>query len=289
MAESRNKIKAIGAPFVLQHSSCSDLVPKTFHWSDEGDTVVHIDRGMFLLTDSRIPKQRTFGWVCESRFIVPDVYHFLIEKHKLLFETFYNKIFTCDHDLINLNSNFIYCPVGSNYPWIKKENWKIYDKTKICSMFCSPKKMTEGHIYRHKIARLALDTGFDVFGGVHGTPRTVIDLRNPWNTKIDGVKDYMFSVVVENGVYDSYWTEKLTDCFAVGTVPVYWGTKKLPKEFNEAGIIRLEEGNEDIILDSLSLNLYNSMKQGIVDNFNRLNNLKIADDAVYEEIQKCIS
>ena len=49
------------------------------------------------------------------------------------------------------------------------------------------------------------------------------------------------------------------------------------------------EGNEDIILDSLSLNLYNSMKQGIVDNFNSLNNLKIADDAVYEEIQKCIS
>ena len=290
MANTRNKIKAVGAPFNTEHSSCSDLIPQEFNWTEEySDIVVHIDRGMFLLPDPQIKKQNTFGWVCESKFIVPEVYNFLIHKHKILFDNYYNKIFTCDRDLINLNSNFIWAPIGSNYPWIKKQDWKIYDKTKTCSMFCSPKRMTEGHVYRHNIAKLALDKGFDVFGGAHGTPRTVNDPRNPWNTKLNGVKDYMFNVVIENGVYDSYWTEKLTDCFATGTIPIYWGTKKLPKEFSEAGVIRLEPGNEEVVLDSLSVDLYQSMKTGIEHNFNVVQTLKLADDIIYEEIQKCTS
>jgi hypothetical protein len=236
MAESGHKVRAIGAPFEIQHSSCSNLKPSNFNWTTEkSEWDVHIDRGMMQQPDFSIPKEKRYGWVCESSFIIPDVYNFLIHNHKVLFKNYYNKIFTCDQSLLDLNANFVYCPVGSNYPWVPKQQWKIYDKTKLCSMFCSPKLRTEGHAYRHQIARLALDNGFDVFGGAHGTPRTVVDPRNPWNTKIDGVKDYMFSIVIENGIYDSYWTEKITDCFATGTIPVYSGTKKVLDFFDSDG------------------------------------------------------
>jgi len=282
------KIKCLGAPFDTEFSSCSDIKPANFEWSlVEGDYLVHIDRGLFIEPESdfRYLKEKRFGWTCESSHIIPDVVEFLKQKHNVLFAEYYNKIFTHNSSLLELDSRFVYCPNGSNYPWIPKSQWGIYNKTKLCSMFCSPKRMTEGHVYRHQIARLALDCGFDVFGGAHGTPRTVSDPRNPWNTKLDGIKDYMLNVVIENGVYDSYWTEKLTDCFATGTVPIYLGTKQLPKIFDESGIIRLEIGKEKEILDSLNKNTYISKKNSVINNWNALNQLKLTDNELFEIIK----
>jgi hypothetical protein len=290
MAESRHKIRAIGAPFDVEHSSCSNLKPTHFDWTTQpSEYDVYIDRRMMYQPDHSIIKEKRFGWVCESRFIVPDLYSFLIHNHKLLFNNYYNKIFTCDNSLLELNSNFVFCPSGSNYPWIRKEQWSVYHKIKLCSMFCSPKLLTEGHVYRHQIARLALDKGFDVFGGAHGTPRTVTDFKNPWNTKLDGVKDYMFSIVVENGVYDSYWTEKITDCFATGTVPVYCGTKKILDFFDSDGIIFLEQGKEEEISNSLSKELYNSKLTAITNNFNAVAKIKLADDILWEKINETVN
>jgi len=295
MAESRYKIKAVGAPFELQHSSCSDIKPQKFDWSDQKqDIVVHIDRGMFTAPDPLITKDKTFGWVCESRFIVPDVYNFLIHNHKILFNNYYNKIFTCDSELMKLNSNFVYCPNGSNYPWIKKNIWSIYNKYKLCSMFCSPKLLTQGHVYRHQIARLAIDNGFDVYGGAHGTQRLIVDQKNPWDnkppapwdSKFPGLIAYMFSIVIENGVYDSYWTEKITDCFATGTIPVYCGTKKVLDFFDGDGIIFLEPNKEIETIQKLSTDLYNSKISAIKNNFNAVKNIKLADDYLFDQIIK---
>jgi len=280
------KIKCLGAPFDTKFSSCSDIKPVNFEWSlVEGDYLVHIDHGLFIEPESDFLKKKRFGWTCESSHIISDVVEFLKQKHNVLFDEFYNRIFTHDSSLLELDSRFVYCPNGSNYPWIRKSDWNIYEKSKLCSMFCSPKRMTEGHVYRHNVARLVLDKGFDVFGGAHGTPRTVGDPRNPWNTKLDGIKDYMFNIVIENGVYDSYSTEKLTDCFATGTIPVYWGTRQIPKIFDPEGIIWLQIGQECDLLESLSPELYANKRKAISNNLEVLNNLKLADDDLFEIIK----
>ena len=87
MAESRRKIRGIGLPFGPQHSSCSIVKPTEFDWTiDHGDCDVHIDHGMMLAPDLNTPKNKRFGWVCESRFIVMDVYEFLVKHHEELFE-----------------------------------------------------------------------------------------------------------------------------------------------------------------------------------------------------------
>jgi hypothetical protein len=252
---------------------------------DHGDYDVHIDRGMMLAPDHNIPKNKRFGWVCESRFIVMDVYEFLVKHHEELFERVYNKIFTCDKTLLELHPNFVYCPNGSNAPWIPKDQWTIYPKTKLCSMFCSPKQMTSGQEYRHRVARLAINMGFDVFGGAHGTPRTVIDPQNPWNTKIDGVKDYMFSIVMENGVYDDYYTEKITDCFATGTIPVYWGSPSISKHFNMDGIILFDDKFD---MNILTKETYKSKMDYVKDNFNRVHNTIHADDMLYSVVKELL-
>ena len=143
--------------------------------------------------------------------------------------------------------------------------------------------MTSGQEYRHRVARLAINMGFDVFGGAHGTPRTVIDPQNPWNTKIDGVKDYMFSIVMENGVYDDYYTEKITDCFATGTIPVYWGSPSIGKHFNMDGIILFDDKFD---MNILTKETYKSRIDYVKDNFNRANNTIHADDMLYSIVKE---
>ena len=290
MAESRYKIRGIGLPFDAQYSSCSNLKPHNFDWirilDGKGEYDVHVDSGILVQPDYSVDKSKRYGWVCESRFIVPNVYNFLIQNYKILFDNFYNTIYTCDQSLLDLDPGFKYCPNGSNYPWIKKNQWGIYEKTKLCSMFASPKQFTEGHVYRHSVARIALDKGFDVFGGAHGTPRTSTDPKNPWDTKLQGLGYYMFSVVIENGNYDSYYTEKITDCFATGTIPIYWGTKNIPNLFDHNGIIWLKEGEEIDILNSLSEDLYKSKLESIKHNLNALTKLDLADDYLVKQILK---
>ena len=77
----------------------------------------------------------------------------------------------------------------------------------------------------------------------------------------------MFSIAVENAVYDTYFTEKLTDCFATGTIPVFYGSKKVIKKyFNPDGVIFLDD-NFDI--STLTEDLYYSKMDAIKDNFER--------------------
>jgi len=287
MAEPRHKIRGIGLPFEAQYSSCSNLKPTKFDWClDAGDCDIHVDHGLLFQPDLSIFKEKRYGWICESKDIIPEVYNFIILNHKVLFNNFYNKIFTCDRSLLLLNSNFKFVPNGSNYPWIKKENWSSFidDKNKICSMFASPKLATPGHVYRHEIAKIAISKGYDVYGGAHGSKRTVTDPQNPWNTKIDGMKSYMFNIVIENSVYDDYYTEKLTDCFASGTIPIYSGTDNIPSIFDKNGIIKLEKGKEEEILNSLTEELWQSKRSSIENNLKALNDLKMADDVLFEKV-----
>jgi len=91
----------------------------------------------------------------------------------------------------------------------------------------------------------------------------------------------MFSVVMENESVPNYYTEKVTDCFAVGTVPIYWGATNIGHRFDDRGIISLDD-NFDI--DSLSADLYESMKPYIQNNLETVRSLEMADDELANKI-----
>ena len=81
----------------------------------------------------------------------------------------------------------------------------------------------------------------------------------------------------------TYITEKLMDCFATGTIPVYMGSQDIGDYFNEDGIIKLTD-NFDI--EQLNEDLYHSKMNAIKDNFDRCMNVISADDLLYEEVSK---
>ena len=47
--------------------------------------------------------------------------------------------------------------------------------------------------------------------------------RGPAQSKSDTISRYRFAICFENSILRGWMTEKLFDCFFVGTVPVYWG------------------------------------------------------------------
>ena len=93
----------------------------------------------------------------------------------------------------------------------------------------------------------------------------------------------MFSVAIENSSYNTYFTEKITDCFAVGTIPIFYGNKDIGEIFNPNGIIMLDD-NFDI--KSLNKDLYQSKIDAVKENFEIACNMQTAEDYIYNKYLK---
>lgn len=282
-----NYLFGYGFPFDPNFSSCSNRKPINFEWKypENGsiDHLVLLDNA--ILAYEQLPPIKLYGWVCESRSIVSQVSQFLSWNYNKI-EARFTKVFVSDKNLTNLSPVFEYCPAGSNLPWIQKLDYAIYDKTKLVSMVASWKQTTKGHMIRHAYADRYKDR-IELFGGACGSPRLPNDIiGQPWLNKIEGLKDYMFSIVIENDFYDNYYTEKITDCFATGTIPIYLGSPSINENFNMDGVIKLDA---NFNIDNITPELYYSKLDAIEDNFNRVRELKSADDILWEKINETIN
>ena len=85
----------------------------------------------------------------------------------------------------------------------------------------------------------------------------------------------MFSFAMENTNHEYAFCEKTTDCFATGTIPIYWGGKGIKEFFDPKGIIFIEDLNS---IDELNEELYNSKIEYIESNFKKLNSLLTSED-----------
>ena len=90
----------------------------------------------------------------------------------------------------------------------------------------------------------------------------------------------MFSVTIENDSYKTYWSEKILDCFACGTIPIYYGSPDIGDYFNIDGIIIL---TDDFNVDQLTPELYYSKMEAVKDNYNRVLNYDVIEDIIYKE------
>ena len=268
----------IGEPFHWEHSSCSDMVPNNFRWTrnaTETDTVVCIDSGIVGMFDSEEIPENRFGWLCESPVVVNEVYDMIHQNYDVLLD-YYSAIFTCDKNLADKHDRIHLIQSGSNKPWVTSAT-HLYDKTKNVSIVASHKKVFPGQILRHDFVDEHKDSELDVFGSITGT-RLGSDLFD----KLEGYKDYRFTIVIENCQHDNYFTEKITDAFATGTIPVYWGTSNIGDHFNTDGIIEL---TDDFDINTLTPELYEEKFKAVQDNFERVISLKMADDELCEIIQ----
>jgi hypothetical protein len=113
--------------------------------------------------------------------------------------------------------------------WIPSNDRHLgHQKPNNLSIIASIKANCDGHKLRHTIVEK-----FRAHTSVYGWN------YNPIQFKTEGTAPFRFSFAIENGWSDDYFTEKLLDCFAVGTVPLYWGAGGISKFFNMEGVIML--------------------------------------------------
>jgi hypothetical protein len=114
--------------------------------------------------------------------------------------------------------------------------------------------------------------------------------RHITNGKIFALKDYMFSIVIENSKEDYMFTEKLIDCFLTGTVPIYYGCPSIGKFFNINGIIVIDSLVDLInVLPTINVDVHNKMKPHIEENYKIAQQYKtfvINEQAILDVINK---
>ena len=230
-------------------------------WVYDGSGEVNIyvsQRALDALNDTS--GKPTYIWLLESKQIIPQYYQWIIDNYEFVTSRV-DGIFSCDKELCAKYPKISYSLINA-VPWVQDR--KVHEKTKLVSMIASNKRMCEGHARRLQFVDKFRDK-LDFYGRGF----------NEISCKEDGLRDYMFSVGIENAVYDTYFTEKLTDCFACGTIPIFYGCKGVTEYFNEDGIIFLDD---DFDLSMLTKDLYYSKMDVIKDNFERSINFPVAED-----------
>lgn len=78
----------------------------------------------------------------------------------------------------------------------------------------------------------------------------------------------MFHVAIENSKYENLFTDKILDCFATKTLPIYWGAPNIDEFYNKNGIIFFNNENDLVdIINNLTEEDYFSRLDAINENF----------------------
>jgi len=206
--------------------------------------------------------KRKIAMLVEPRAINPHAYAFIEQNHKK-----FDYVLTFDKELLDRGANFLFYPFG--VCWVKDFSTPV--KSKICSMIASNKRMTPGHNFRQDVIE-RFSGRVDHFG--NGFKRI--------ETKEEGLQDYYFSIVLENSRNDYYFSEKIIDCFACKTIPIYWGSNVEPF-FDTSGIITFNTMEElENIYSKLSVELYNSMSEGMQNNYKKVKEYEIPEDWLFK-------
>lgn len=106
-------------------------------------------------------------------------------------------------------------------------------KTRVMGTVCSNKKMTRGHIIRSafvKAYKSRYADELDAYGELYGKA----------DDKWQAIEPARFQLVIENGVHDHYWTEKLADAWLGWSYPIYWGCPNLESYFPSGSFARFD-------------------------------------------------
>ena len=150
----------------------------------------------------------------------------------------------------------VYCIAGAPAIESSRIGMHLDRKSRLLSTCYSRKRDMEGHKFRHDIAELLSDEGNTLDADLYGSGSP----SGPIKLKSDTLINHMFSIVVENGICDTYFTEKIMDCFLMGNIPIYRGTKKIGDFFDKRGIIEFST------IEELRFILKNRVNRGVYKN-----------------------
>lgn len=258
----KQEINLIGGGF-MHSPSTTGYLNRYVEWVKHNHTApitMYVDDSIQLTPNSNI---KNYAWLVESKTIQPYLYEWCENNIDQLKQNFI-RVFTHDVELAS-KSNIFTLTQCSGKSFI--EHGSIYPKTKLISMIASSKTLCSEHILRQQVVNLYRDK-VDLYG------RGYYDIDD----KKQGLADYAFSITMENATYSNMFTEKITDCFMCGTIPVYYGIDNISDFFNPDGIIKL---HDEFDVADLSFDLYKSKLDAVKENYKIAQEMLTAEDYIY--------
>lgn len=244
-----------------------NINPIHFNWyrgNEYTDITIFTDRCLHYVFD--INSNIKIAWIIESIFPA------YIDWIKNNYNSF-DYILTNNRELLTISNKFIWIPFGGC--WIDEQYRKIYEKCKNISIIASNKNVFSGHILRHKV----IETFKNQLDFICGNGYLAI------TDKLEGLKDFRYSVIIENIKKDGYFTEKLIDCCITGTIPIYWGCDDIETYgFNVIKFENIEELNN--ILKYCDKKYYINNINIIENNFEIAKKYVMTEDWIWNNLLK---
>ncbi len=183
-----------------------------------------------------------------------------IKKKALTNGDNFDIIYTTDQDIIDKYKQAILFEFGTS--WLDFKTLNITKKNHI-TFITSSKSITAGHRLRKQTYNMLKDrTCYNNFIYIaHKSP--------PYHSnRNDFFETSMFHIAIENCSQRNFFSEKLIDCFASKTIPIYYGCPNLEDWFDMSAVITFSNIRElKIILDKLDQTFYTSRQQAINHNY----------------------
>jgi len=154
--------------------------------------------------------------------------------------------------MINYNSDStIFSKSGKSVEELRNIN--EFKKSKKISIICSNKQITDNHIMRYEFSKKLKDyfgSELDWYGNGENS------IKHKW----EGIKDYKYHIVIENGQKNNLISEKLFDSYLGLSFPIYFGAPNasnyFPKDSFETIDLNNFKESVDIIENIINNNTY---------------------------------
>lgn len=242
--------------------------PEYIEWSKtDGELDCYVDSHV---CDKNI-SDKSIALLIEPRSIQSSVYDYMAENCNR-----FRYVFTHDSKLLEEIGNGKLILFGGVYASY------IEPKVGNVSIVSSDKEMCELHKVRKDLCRILQDNkNVDCFGTYDG---------NEWADTRQIYASYKYSIVIENYIDDYWFTEKICNCFANRTIPIYYGARKINEFFNSLGIIQLENPYDTIeVINSLDFNKdYLKRLPGIIANYELVKRFYCFEDWFHSEYMELL-
>lgn len=200
----------------------------------------------------RYPRSKRLAVLCEPGASQP-----FVDRPQLARR--FAAVLTHDHRLLERRAPYVEFPHATSWVSRVADRPNPFKKTKLVSfMGARHENATGGHGFRNEVVDELLGNGIvDSFGrGIRAVP-----------SKLTALKEYAFSIAMENCRRDYYFTEKIIDCLLTDTVPIYYGCPGITRYFDERGLFIFETLDQlREILASLTMERYEAMLPHVLAN-----------------------
>ncbi len=237
----------------------------------------HLYTHRFILETVGKP-DRKFACLVESENITPHDYK-MFDQYKGLNKDF-DLILTHSAQILDKYENARFAPFCASLFGSSVVDKNHYlNKTKDVSILSSWKRYTPLNIFRVELAeKCKREHLADTYGTFDGGRSVNIQTT---------LKDYRYTISIENAITPYFFTEKIIAPFANQTIPIYLGATEIDKFFNPDGIIKITQKSDiEKVLKQCTKEEYERRLPAILDNYERAKEYYEPWDYVYKNYLK---